>query len=135
MCENVPKDTVLGFDLEWKPNYQKGVPPNKVALVRLCYLDEEQSVAIHLVIGQLQQQCLGLSCPWHVRGIQKALENIPSDSRFKKAGLGSTQDSKLIKRDFDMTMEGVEDIGAISTRKNLSGVIEPGKSTAAAPRA
>jgi hypothetical protein len=28
---------VIGFDLEWKPSFQKGAPPNKAALVQLAY--------------------------------------------------------------------------------------------------
>jgi hypothetical protein len=29
--------TVIGFDVEWKPSFVKGAPPNKAALVQLAY--------------------------------------------------------------------------------------------------
>jgi len=32
--------TVIGFDVEWKPSFVKGSPPNKAALVQLAYACE-----------------------------------------------------------------------------------------------
>ena len=40
------KATVLGFDLEWRPNFIKGNPENPVALVQLA--SEDTILLIHL---------------------------------------------------------------------------------------
>lgn len=36
-CGRIPGDAVLGFDTEWKPSWEAGVPPNKTALVQFCF--------------------------------------------------------------------------------------------------
>jgi hypothetical protein len=32
---------VIGFDAEWKPSFVKGQPPRKVALLQLCYCQQD----------------------------------------------------------------------------------------------
>lgn len=36
-CNIIPKNAILGFDTEWKPNFEKNKPRNKVALIQICY--------------------------------------------------------------------------------------------------
>lgn len=44
--------TVLGFDLEWKPNFYKGHKENRVALVQLAYHDTVLLLQISAMQGR-----------------------------------------------------------------------------------
>lgn len=39
----------IGFDLEWRPNFRKGMPENPVALVQLATADTVILLHIHLM--------------------------------------------------------------------------------------
>ena len=50
-------DSVLGFDLEWKPNYHKGRRENPVALVQLASYDTILLLQISAMEGRSSNLC------------------------------------------------------------------------------
>lgn len=49
--------TVLGFDLEWKPNFYRGNKENRVALVQLANDDTILLLQISAMQGRFSNQC------------------------------------------------------------------------------
>lgn len=86
------KPTVLGFDIEWKPFFDKA-KPNKASLMQLSSND-------HVLLVQL----------FNI-DISPGLRNVLEDHLVKKVGVGILADAIKMQNDWGVIVNGVVDIG------------------------
>jgi hypothetical protein len=85
----------LGFDIEWKPNWQRGQAERKASLLQLAARDEVLLVQmIHLKPA----------------ATPPLLAQVLCDARIRKAGVGILQDAKKMAKDWKSPVEGLVDI-------------------------
>ncbi|KAI5406442.1 hypothetical protein KIW84_052970 [Lathyrus oleraceus] len=90
----------IGFDIEWKPTFRKGVPPGKVAVMQIC-CDTSQCLVLHLIHS----------------GIPQNLQLLLEDSTVLKVGAGIGGDATKVSRDYDISLKGVEDLSFHANQK------------------
>ncbi|KZS95636.1 ribonuclease H-like protein, partial [Sistotremastrum niveocremeum HHB9708] len=97
----------LGLDVEWRPNYRKGEPPNMVALVQLA--TSECVALIHL------------SCMWKKDRFGRRTVHVPSeltrileDRNFSKLGVGIQDDAKRLYEDYNLDVKSCIDLSALA---------------------
>ncbi|KAH9487102.1 Werner syndrome ATP-dependent helicase [Psilocybe cubensis] len=88
---------VLGFDLEWKPNFRKGAPENPVALVQLSNYD----FIFLLQISSMQE-------------FPSKLAAILANPLIVKAGVGIQNDSKKMYTDCRIPMYNCVDLSLLA---------------------
>lgn len=71
--------SVIGFDIEWKPNYVKGMPENKVACVQLS----DQTSVIVVQISAM-------------RAVPEVLVRLLQDTNIAKVGVGISGECFMI---------------------------------------
>ncbi|KAI0085674.1 ribonuclease H-like domain-containing protein [Irpex rosettiformis] len=89
----------LGFDLEWKPTYVKGVPENPVALVQIASDDTI------LLIQVTSMRSFGFPA-----SLQTLLENPD----FSKAGVSILNDCKKLWRDYGINVRNCIELGLLA---------------------
>ncbi|CAI8598009.1 unnamed protein product [Vicia faba] len=95
----------IGFDIEWKPTFRKGVPAGKVAVMQIC-CDTSQCLVLHLIHS----------------GIPQNLQLLLQDSTVLKVGAGIGGDATKISRDYDISIKGVEDLSFHANQKLGGGL-------------
>ncbi|KAI8983422.1 ribonuclease H-like domain-containing protein [Trametes punicea] len=88
---------VLGFDLEWKPNYIKGMPENPVALVQLA--SEHLILLIHV----------SYMCTF-----PEKLRELLADATVVKAGVGIQKDCKKLYYDHGVDTRNCVDLSLLA---------------------
>jgi len=92
------KGRAIGFDAEWKPNWVKGAPENRVSLVQLA--DESAVLLIHV-------SAMGWQVPL-------ALKTMLEDETISKSGVGIRGDADKIRRDHGVVMAGCIDLSQLA---------------------
>ncbi|OJT14022.1 Werner Syndrome-like exonuclease [Trametes pubescens] len=88
---------VLGFDLEWKPNFIKGRPENPVALVQLASAD--LVLLIHI---------------FHMPTFPERLRDLLADETVVKAGVGIQKDCKKLFTDYGVDTRNCVDLSLLA---------------------
>lgn len=106
----------LGFDLEWEVSFQRGSLPRLAAVLQLC----------------ANAKCCHVMHIFHT-GIPPRLLCLLQNASVGKVGVGSTNDSHKLRRDYGVNMEGVIDLATMANQKlrtprsgkwSLSGLAE-----------
>ena len=82
--DSTPSLLLLGFDVEWRPNYVKGAVPNRVALVQLAEPGGE------VVLTRLAR----------AKTLHPAIVDLLTHARVVLVGVGVREDVKKLTRDF-----------------------------------
>ena len=82
--DSSPSLLLLGFDVEWRPNYVKGAVPNRVALVQLAEPGGE------VVLTRLAR----------AKTLHPAIVDLLTHARVVLVGVGVKEDVKKLTRDF-----------------------------------
>lgn len=82
--DSSPSLLLLGFDVEWRPNYVKGAVPNRVALVQLAEPGGE------VVLTRLAR----------AKTLHPAIVDLLTHARVVLVGVGVKEDLKKLTRDF-----------------------------------
>ncbi|KAK7311448.1 hypothetical protein RJT34_09595 [Clitoria ternatea] len=90
----------IGFDIEWKPTFTKGVPPGKVAVMQICG-DTSHCHVLHLIHS----------------GIPQNLQLLLEDPTVLKVGAGIGGDAVKVSRDYNVSVKGVEDLSFHANQK------------------
>ncbi|KAM2087431.1 hypothetical protein EV1_031320 [Malus domestica] len=95
----------IGFDIEWKPTFKRGVPPGKAAVMQICG---------------------GTSCCYvmHIvhSGIPRSLQLLLEDSSILKVGVGIANDCLKVFKDYNVSTKAVEDLSYLAKRKVVEGL-------------
>ncbi|KAK7331450.1 hypothetical protein VNO77_25675 [Canavalia gladiata] len=90
----------VGFDIEWRPTFRKGVPPGKVAVMQICG-DVSHCHVLHLIHS----------------GIPPNLQLLLEDPTVLKVGAGIGGDAGKVFRDYNISVKGVEDLSFRANQK------------------
>lgn len=100
--EKIKDDKViLGFDVEWRPSFNKGASSNKVSLIQLCTLNS----AILIQIMKMNQ-------------IPNSLKEVIQSSNIIKVGVGILDDLDKLEKDWNIPYRSGSfcDLGAVTRR-------------------
>ncbi|XP_021834571.1 Werner Syndrome-like exonuclease [Prunus avium] len=97
--------TAVGFDIEWRPTFKRGVPPGKAAVMQIC-LDTSCCHVMHIVHS----------------GIPQSLQLLLEDASILKVGLGIAGDSVKVFKDYNVSTKAVEDLKYLAKRKLGGGL-------------
>ncbi|KAH0992561.1 hypothetical protein GBA52_004044 [Prunus armeniaca] len=97
--------TAVGFDIEWRPTFQRGVPPRKAAVMQIC-VDTSCCHVMHIVHS----------------GIPQSLQLLLEDASILKVGLGIAGDSVKVFKDYNVSTKAVEDLKYLAKRKLGGGL-------------
>ncbi|VVA92236.1 unnamed protein product [Arabis nemorensis] len=78
---------IVGFDIEWRPSFRKGVLPNKVAVIHIC-VDNDYCDVMHIIHS----------------GIPQRLKHLIEDSTLIKVGIGIEGDSVKLFHDHGVSI-------------------------------
>ncbi|KAK2443198.1 Werner Syndrome exonuclease [Trifolium repens] len=95
----------IGFDIEWKPTFRRGVPPGKAAVMQIC-CDTNHCLVLHLIHS----------------GIPRNLQLLLEDPTVLKVGAGIGGDATKVSRDYDISIKGVEDLSYHANQKLGGGL-------------
>lgn len=90
----------IGFDIEWRPTFKRGVPPGKTAVMQIC-CDTNHCLVLHLIHS----------------GIPRNLQLLLEDSSVLKVGAGIGGDASKVSRDYFISIKGVEDLSYHANQK------------------
>ncbi|KAK9138449.1 hypothetical protein Sjap_009043 [Stephania japonica] len=90
----------LGFDIEWKPTFQKGVAPRKAAVMQIC-VDASTCYVMHIIHS----------------GIPSILQSLLEDPKYVKVGVSIADDVVKILKDYEVCVNSVEDLSSIADLK------------------
>ncbi|XP_062109224.1 3'-5' exonuclease [Humulus lupulus] len=90
----------IGFDIEWRASFRKGVPPGRAAVMQIC-LDNSLCYVMHIFHS----------------GIPKSLRLLLENSMFSKVGVGIGNDSVKISKDYDVSIQAVEELSYLAKQK------------------
>ena len=99
ICAEIAQETVVGLDIEWKPNFVKGQRENRVALIQLA--------TAHLVI---------LVPIVHLRCLPPALVKLLSSRAVWKVGCGVHGDAKKLSNEYGLEVRSVCELGPMAVR-------------------
>ncbi|ESQ56299.1 hypothetical protein EUTSA_v10025908mg [Eutrema salsugineum] len=91
---------IVGFDIEWRPSFRKGVLPGKVAVVQIC-VENNYCDVIHIIHS----------------GIPQSLQQLIEDSTLVKVGIGIDGDSVKLFHDHGVSIKDVEDLSDLANKK------------------
>lgn len=92
--------TVLGFDIEWKPTFKRGVKPGKAAVMQICG-DKSHCHVMHII---------------HT-GIPQKLRSLLEDPTSVKVGVSIANDATKVFRDHKVSVEALEDLSKLANQK------------------
>ncbi|CAN7015640.1 unnamed protein product [Brassica oleracea var. botrytis] len=95
----------IGFDIEWRPSFRKGVLPGKVAVVQIC-VDNSYCDVMQIIHS----------------GIPQSLQHLIEDSSLVKVGIGIDGDSVKLFHDHGVSIKDVEDLSDLANKKIGGGL-------------
>ncbi|KAG8924338.1 hypothetical protein FRC02_010495 [Tulasnella sp. 418] len=96
LVDRLAGSTVLGFDMEWRPVFQKNVPQRKVALIQLC--DDKTILLLHVSA---------------MHTIPSKLEGLLSNPSIVKVGVGISGDAQKLFQDYRVMMASTIDLDSL----------------------
>ncbi|GMH35976.1 hypothetical protein BSKO_03844 [Bryopsis sp. KO-2023] len=111
-CRGIPPECkTIGFDIEWRPQYEKGKPQRKTALVQLCYsMGKEGESKYHCVLVHV----------FHC-GVPEGLKILLANPDIKKVGVNVFGDARKLEHDYGLEVEGCVDISTEAMSRVLPG--------------
>ncbi|XP_041033594.1 Werner syndrome ATP-dependent helicase homolog isoform X2 [Carcharodon carcharias] len=97
---SVPKESAIGFDMEWPPTYIKG-KVGKVALIQLC-ASVNKCYLFHIS---------------SMSGFPSGLKRLLEDEAVKKVGVGIDGDHWKLMRDYDIKLKGFVELTDVANQK------------------
>ncbi|KAE8076340.1 hypothetical protein FH972_014998 [Carpinus fangiana] len=91
---------VLGFDIEWRPSFRRGVSPGKAAIMQIC-ADTSHCHVMHIFHS----------------GITQSLQFLLEDPIILKVGLGIASDAGKVFKDHNVSIKAVEDLSYLANQK------------------
>ncbi|XP_071720597.1 3'-5' exonuclease [Rutidosis leptorrhynchoides] len=91
---------VIGFDIEWKPTFRKGVTPSKAAVLQIC-ADAARCHVMHIIHS----------------GIPQNLKSLLGDPRSLKVGVGIAGDARKVFNDHNVSVDALEDLSRLANLK------------------
>ncbi|KAJ3709213.1 hypothetical protein LUZ61_012922 [Rhynchospora tenuis] len=102
----------LGFDVEWKPSFQKGVTRGKTAVMQIC-LDTTCCYVMHIFHS----------------GIPSVLKSLLEDSSSVKVGVGVQTDATKLVKDYDVNVQPLIDLSHLASKKLVGPTLQWGLSS------
>ncbi|KAF5733156.1 Werner Syndrome-like exonuclease [Tripterygium wilfordii] len=90
----------VGFDIEWRPSFRKGVSPGKTAVMQLC-ADTNRCDVTHIIHS----------------GIPRTLQLLLEDSTIFKVGVGIGNDCVKVFKEYNVSINAAEDISLLAKEK------------------
>ncbi|XP_022722592.1 Werner Syndrome-like exonuclease [Durio zibethinus] len=90
----------IGFDIEWKPSFQRGILPGKAAVMQIC-CDNRYCYVMHIIHS----------------GIPQSLQVLLGDSTIIKVGVAIGGDAVKVFRDYNVSVKAVEDLSYLANQK------------------
>ncbi|KGN56711.1 Werner Syndrome-like exonuclease isoform X1 [Cucumis sativus] len=94
----------IGFDIEWRPSFKRGVPPGKAAVMQLC-LENSECHVMHIIHS----------------GIPQSLQALLEDDTLSKAGVGIASDASKVFKEYNVSVKPLNEISDLANQK-LAGV-------------
>lgn len=91
---------ILGFDIEWKPTFRRGVPPGKAAVMQICG-DTSRCYVMHIIHS----------------GIPKSLQSLLEDESSIKVGVNIANDGYKVFNDYNVSVKALEDLSNLANQK------------------
>ncbi|TYI06331.1 hypothetical protein ES332_A10G151400v1 [Gossypium tomentosum] len=90
----------LGFDIEWKPSFQKGILRGKAAVMQIC-CDSQYCYVMHIFHS----------------GIPQSLQVLLEDSEIIKVGVAIDGDAIKVFSDYKVSVNALEDLSDLANQK------------------
>ncbi|XWS13351.1 hypothetical protein CRYUN_Cryun36dG0030300 [Craigia yunnanensis] len=90
----------IGFDIEWKPSFQRGILPGKAAVMQIC-CDNRYCYVMHIIHS----------------GIPQSLQVLLEDSTIIKAGVAIGGDAVKVFNDYNVSVKALEDLSHLGNQK------------------
>ncbi|XP_055813923.1 3'-5' exonuclease isoform X2 [Solanum dulcamara] len=90
----------LGFDIEWKPTFRRGVPPGKAAVMQICG-DKGNCYVLHIIHS----------------GIPQTLQSLLEDPTIVKVGVCISNDAYKVLQDHNVAVKALEDLSELANKK------------------
>ncbi|KAL1808382.1 hypothetical protein DCAR_0727832 [Daucus carota subsp. sativus] len=92
--------TVLGFDIEWRPTFRRGVLPGKAAVMQICG-DANHCHVMHIIHS----------------GIPLSLKSLLEDPSCIKVGVNVGGDANKVYKDHNVSVEALQDLSSLANQK------------------
>ncbi|GAV82112.1 DNA_pol_A_exo1 domain-containing protein [Cephalotus follicularis] len=90
----------VGFDIEWRASFKRGVSPGKTAVMQICG-DTNHCYVMHIFHS----------------GIPPSLQSLLEDSTVLKVGVGIGNDAVKVFKEYNVSIKALEDISRLAGRK------------------
>ncbi|KAE8688412.1 Werner Syndrome-like exonuclease [Hibiscus syriacus] len=90
----------IGFDIEWKPSFEKGIFPGKAAVMQIC-CDRRYCYVMHIIHS----------------GIPQSLQVLLEDSEIIKTGVAIDGDAVKMFSDYNVSVKALEDLSDLANQK------------------
>ncbi|CAI9268687.1 unnamed protein product [Lactuca saligna] len=91
---------IIGFDVEWRPSFRKGVKQGKAAVLQIC-ADAASCHVMHVIHS----------------GFPESLKSLLGDSKSVKVGVGIAGDARKVFNDHNVSVDGLEDLSYLANQK------------------
>ncbi|XP_059651164.1 3'-5' exonuclease isoform X1 [Cornus florida] len=91
---------VLGFDIEWRPTFRRGVSPGKAAVLQICG-NKNFCYVMHIIHS----------------GVPQSLQSLLEDPSSVKVGVGIGNDAVKFFKDHNVSVKDLEDLSALANQK------------------
>ncbi|KAK9159899.1 hypothetical protein Syun_006240 [Stephania yunnanensis] len=90
----------LGFDIEWRPTFRRGVAPRKAAVMQIC-ADASTCYVMHIIHS----------------GIPSTMQSLLEDPKYVKVGVGIANDAVKIWKDYKVCVKSVKELSSLANLK------------------
>ncbi|KAK9140988.1 hypothetical protein Scep_010669 [Stephania cephalantha] len=90
----------LGFDIEWRPTFRRGVAPRKAAVMQIC-ADASTCYVMHIIHS----------------GIPSSLQSLLEDPKYVKVGVSIANDAVKIWKDYKVCVKSVKELSSLANLK------------------
>nr|XP_016438658.1 PREDICTED: Werner Syndrome-like exonuclease isoform X2 [Nicotiana tabacum] len=90
----------LGFDIEWRPSFRKGVAPGKAAVMQICG-EMGSCYVLHIIHS----------------GIPQTLQSLLEDPTVVKVGVCIANDAYKVSLDHNVSIKTLEDLSELANKK------------------
>ncbi|KAF8016279.1 hypothetical protein BT93_H1703 [Corymbia citriodora subsp. variegata] len=98
--KSVMDQVIIGFDIEYRPTFQKGVPPRKTAVMQICG-DNDHCYVMHVIHS----------------GVPHSLKLILEDTTVLKVGAGVAGDATKVLKDYNVSVNAFQDLSELANQK------------------
>ncbi|XP_030467446.2 3'-5' exonuclease-like isoform X1 [Syzygium oleosum] len=98
--KSVMDQVIIGFDIEYRPTFQRGVPPRKTAVMQICG-DNDHCHVMHVIHS----------------GVPPSLKLILEDTTVLKVGVGIAGDVRKVLKDYSVSVNAFQDLSELANQK------------------